>query len=179
MIDDAINMRGLKRYAVDHAGVVPQPSNAPATGKKVAIIGGGPSGLSCAYYLSLMGHSVTIYEEKAKLGGMLRYGIPAYRFPREKLGCKKENKWGVYKTGIWLPAAATRPTTPATEECRWIISGFSCRLIFLRSHCAAQIMRGSIPRRKVSSLINRMRGSNRARISLGVSLRSAYTITIS
>ena len=85
MIDDAINIRGLKRYAVDHAGIVPNPENAPSTGKKVAIIGGGPSGLSCANYLSLMGHKVTIYEERDKLGGMLRYGIPAYRFPREKL----------------------------------------------------------------------------------------------
>ena len=85
MIDDPINIRGLKRYAVDNAGEVPQPACADATGKKVAIIGGGPSGLSCAYYLALMGHQVTIYEEKNKLGGMLRYGIPAYRFPREKL----------------------------------------------------------------------------------------------
>ena len=50
MIDDAINIRGLKRYAVDHAGDVPQPVCAPPTGKKVAIIGGGPSGLSCAFY---------------------------------------------------------------------------------------------------------------------------------
>ena len=85
MIDDPINIRGLKRYAVDNAGEVPQPACADATGKKVAIIGGGPSGLSCAYYLALMGHQVTIFEEKSKLGGMLRYGIPAYRFPREKL----------------------------------------------------------------------------------------------
>ena len=85
MVDDAINIRGLKRYAVDHAGVVPQPECAPATGKKVAIIGGGPSGLSCAYYLALMGHGVTVYEEREQLGGMLRYGIPSYRLPREKL----------------------------------------------------------------------------------------------
>ena len=85
MIDDAINIRGLKRYAVDHAGVVPQPECAPSTGKKVAIIGGGPSGLSCAYYLALMGHKVTVFEERDKLGGMLRYGIPRYRFPRHLL----------------------------------------------------------------------------------------------
>ena len=85
MIDDAINIRGLKRYAVDHAGVVPQPECAPSTGKKVAIIGGGPSGLSCAYYLALMGHKATVFEERDKLGGMLRYGIPSYRFPRHLL----------------------------------------------------------------------------------------------
>ena len=85
MIDDAINIRGLKRYAVDHAGDVPQPECAPATGKTVAIVGGGPSGLSCAYYLSLMGHKVTVFEEAKQLGGMLRYGIPSYRFPRHLL----------------------------------------------------------------------------------------------
>ena len=85
MIDDAINIRGLKRYAVDHAGEVPQPACAPATGKQVAIVGGGPSGLSCAYYLALMGHKVTVFEEAKQLGGMLRYGIPNYRFPRHLL----------------------------------------------------------------------------------------------
>ena len=91
MIDDAINIRGLKRYAVDHAGDVPQPACAESTGKTVAIVGGGPSGLSCAYYLALMGHKVTIYEERKKLGGMLRYGIPSYRFPREKLDAEIES----------------------------------------------------------------------------------------
>ena len=85
MIDAAINIRGLKRYAVDHAGEVPQPTCAPATGKRVAIVGGGPSGLSCAYYLALMGHKVTVFEEAKQLGGMLRYGIPNYRFPRHLL----------------------------------------------------------------------------------------------
>ena len=85
MVDDALNIRGLKRYAVDHAGDVPQPKKAAATGKSVAIIGGGPGGLSAAYYLALMGHKVTVYEQQSKLGGMMRYGIPSYRFPREKL----------------------------------------------------------------------------------------------
>ncbi|WP_337490328.1 NAD(P)-binding protein [Vescimonas sp.] len=91
MIDDAINIRGLKRYAVDHAGEVPQPECAPSTGKKVAIVGGGPSGLSCAYYLTLMGHKVTVYEEAKQLGGMLRYGIPNYRFPRHLLNAEIES----------------------------------------------------------------------------------------
>ena len=62
MLDDPLNIRGLKRYAVDNAGDVPQPPCAPPTGKTVAVIGGGPGGLSAAYYLALMGHSVTVYE---------------------------------------------------------------------------------------------------------------------
>lgn len=85
MIDDSINIRGLKRFAVDNAGVVPVEKPAPSTNKKVAIVGGGPSGLSSAYYLSIMGHDVEIFEQRQKLGGMLRYGIPSYRLPREVL----------------------------------------------------------------------------------------------
>ena len=91
MVDDAINIRGLKRYAVDQAGSVPQPKCAAPTGKSVAIIGGGPGGLSAAYYLALMGHRVTVYERQQHLGGMMRYGIPSYRFPREKLEAEIES----------------------------------------------------------------------------------------
>ncbi len=104
MIDDAINIRGLKRYAVDHSGIVPNPPCAPPTGKKVAVIGGGPSGLSCAYYLALMGHSVTIYEERKQLGGMLRYGIPSYRFPRKLLDREIES---ILSTGIQVYTGMT------------------------------------------------------------------------
>ena len=85
MVDDPINIRGLKRYAVENSGNIPLPERAPLTGKKVSVVGGGPSGLSAAYYLTLMGHEVEIYEQKKHLGGMLRYGIPSYRLPREIL----------------------------------------------------------------------------------------------
>ena len=85
MIDDPVNIRGLKKFAVEQAPDVPNPPCEADTGKRVAVIGGGPSGLSAAYYLRLMGHSVTVYEKRRQLGGMLRYGIPSYRFPREKL----------------------------------------------------------------------------------------------
>ena len=87
MIDAAINIRALKRMAVDNApaNTVPVPEKAETTGKRIAIIGGGPSGLAAAYYLELMGHHAVVFEAKSKLGGMLRYGIPSYRFPRERL----------------------------------------------------------------------------------------------
>lgn len=85
MIDDAINIRGLKRMAADYSGIVPPPDCAESTGKRVAILGGGPGGLSAAFYLQLMGHQTTVYEMLPELGGMLRYGIPNYRLPKDRL----------------------------------------------------------------------------------------------
>lgn len=85
IIDDAVNIRGIKKYAVDNAGVVEPPKPMDKTGKKVAVIGGGPAGLTATYFLGLMGHDVTVYEQRKSLGGMLRYGIPSYRLPRERL----------------------------------------------------------------------------------------------
>ena len=85
MVDDAVNICGLKRFAVDHAAPAAPPERAADTGKTVAVIGGGPGGMTAAYYLSLMGHQVTVYEQRPNLGGMLRYGIPDYRLPQEIL----------------------------------------------------------------------------------------------
>ena len=85
MLDDSINIRGIKRYAVDHAGYVPPEPCAKSTGKRIAIVGGGPGGLSAAYYLQRMGHQTVVYEKRKSLGGMLRYGIPNYRLPRARL----------------------------------------------------------------------------------------------
>ncbi|GAF39400.1 formate dehydrogenase-O, major subunit [Agrilactobacillus composti DSM 18527 = JCM 14202] len=86
IVDKSINIRGLKTYAVDNAAIdiLPMPKAAP-TGKKIGVIGGGPSGLTAAFYLQLMGHSVTVYEKRHHLGGMLRYGIPSYRLDRHDL----------------------------------------------------------------------------------------------
>lgn len=99
MIDAPINIRGMKRMAVDNApsDTVPVPAKEPSTGKRIAIIGGGPSGLSAAYYLELMGHHAVVFEEKANLGGMLRYGIPNYRFPRKRL---QEDIDAILSTGV-------------------------------------------------------------------------------
>ena len=97
MIDDSINIRALKRYAVDHCGEVPAPPCAPSTGKKVAVVGGGPGGLSAAYFLSLMGHKVTVFEERKRLGGMLAYGIPSYRLPAGRL---EEDIQHILSTGV-------------------------------------------------------------------------------
>ncbi len=86
-VDEAINIAQLKAFAADmdlnSDSYLPE-KNAP-TGKKIAIIGGGPAGLTAAYRLAVSGHEVTVYDMMEKMGGMLRYGIPQYRLPKEVL----------------------------------------------------------------------------------------------
>ena len=87
MLESPINIRALKKYAVDMMPVdkVATPKPNPSTGKSIGVIGGGPAGLTAAYFLALMGHKIEVYETHDKLGGMLRYGIPNYRFPKDRL----------------------------------------------------------------------------------------------
>jgi formate dehydrogenase major subunit len=87
-VDQPVNINHLKRFCSDFAyqnivdlGIQPEA----ATGKKVAIVGGGPAGLSASFYLALAGHEPTIFEAYPQLGGMLRYGIPEYRLPKKTL----------------------------------------------------------------------------------------------
>ncbi len=86
-VEEPINIAQLKAFAADmdlkSDSYIPEVK--PATGKKIAVIGGGPAGLTAAYYLTIMGHSVTVYDMMDKMGGMLRYGIPQYRLPKEVL----------------------------------------------------------------------------------------------
>ena len=86
-VEEPINIAQLKAFAADmdlnKDSYVPECKE--STGKKIAVIGGGPAGLSAAYYLTIMGHEVTVYDMMEKMGGMLRYGIPQYRLPKEIL----------------------------------------------------------------------------------------------
>ncbi len=86
-VEESVNIAQLKAFAADTdlAGAGYMPECKADTGKKVAVIGGGPAGLTAAYYLRQLGHSVTIYDMMEKMGGMLRYGIPQYRLPKEVL----------------------------------------------------------------------------------------------
>ena len=85
LVDEPVAINALKRFAADYDGNPDIPKPKPATGHKVAIVGGGPAGLSVAYYLALDGHEVTILDANPELGGMMKYGIPEYRLPKALL----------------------------------------------------------------------------------------------
>jgi NADPH-dependent glutamate synthase beta subunit-like oxidoreductase/Pyruvate/2-oxoacid:ferredoxin oxidoreductase delta subunit len=86
-VEDHVGINSVEHYLGEWAIANGLKYKAPeqTTGKKVAVIGGGPAGLSCAYQLALRGHEVTIFDEREFLGGMMRYGIPGFRTPREVL----------------------------------------------------------------------------------------------
>ncbi len=84
-VDDHVGINAVEQFLGDTALANGYAYAKPAksTGKKVAIVGGGPGGLSCAYQLALKGHAVTVFDDHKELGGMMRYGIPGFRMPRE------------------------------------------------------------------------------------------------
>ncbi|MFZ5587257.1 MAG: FAD-dependent oxidoreductase [Thermodesulfobacteriota bacterium] len=97
---EAVNINHLKRFAADYelkSGRHIQPFCLPKNGRKVAIVGGGPAGLTAAYYLARLGYSPTIFEAMPKMGGMTRYGIPEYRLPKAILDWEIE---GILELGV-------------------------------------------------------------------------------
>ncbi len=99
MVESPISIAHLKAHAADRdlAENTYVPELAPDTGRHIAIVGGGPAGLTAAFALRRKGHAVTIYDAAAQMGGMLRYGIPAYRLPKDLLAreIKEIEKLGV------------------------------------------------------------------------------------
>ena len=87
-LDEPVSLCALKRFAADYEAErreIPAPTKGPEKGKKVAVIGGGPSGMTCALDLRKAGYGVTLFESSERLGGMLFFGVPAYRLPRDVL----------------------------------------------------------------------------------------------
>jgi formate dehydrogenase major subunit len=86
LVEEPIAICQLHRFAADRVSASGReyiPRKAPSSGKRVAVVGAGPAGLSAAYYLQLLGHACTIFDKQEKAGGMTRYGIPSYRLPRD------------------------------------------------------------------------------------------------
>src|SRR3989339_239857 len=86
-VEDHVGINSVEHFLGEYAiaNNLKYVNTSKPTGKKVAILGGGPGGLSCAYQLALKGHDVTIFDDHELLGGMMRYGIPGFRTPREVL----------------------------------------------------------------------------------------------
>lgn len=136
-VDEPIAIAWLKRFAADFdmTHEMFMPEIAKATGKSIGIIGGGPGGLTAAYYLIQSGHAVTIYDAMPKMGGMLRYGIPEYRLPKgvvdEEVGLIEE--MGVIfknntRVGVDIPFDTIRANHDAVYVAlgAWTSSGLRC-----------------------------------------------------
>jgi len=149
LVDAPVGIDFLKRYATDKdmEGEMWRPETKPDNGHEIAIIGGGPAGLTAAYYLVIEGYRPTIYEALPEMGGMLRYGIPEYRLPKEildkeinwitSLGCEVHKNTmlgrditvdGLFKKGfkaifVGLGAQVGKPMRVENEEVDGVLSG--------------------------------------------------------
>ena len=98
-VDKALHIRMLKRFPADYGddSWKKQAKALPSTGRSIAVVGAGPAGLTCAYYLAKLGHGVTVFEALPEPGGMMRMGIPEYRLPRDILRSEIQE---IEKTGV-------------------------------------------------------------------------------
>lgn len=106
LIDQPVAINNLKRFVADYClehGELPLELP-PLNGKKVAVIGAGPAGISCAYFLRLKGYEVTVFDKEEEPGGLLRYGIPSFKLPREVLKKELDN---IFKMGISFEGGKT------------------------------------------------------------------------
>ena len=137
-VEEPISIAFLKYFAADNdlkSGDTFRPEVAAPTGKTVGIIGGGPAGLTAAYFLAVKGHKVTVFDSMPKMGGMLRYGIPEYRLPKavldreiaeiEALGVELKND---YRIGRDISYADFKAQFDATLIAigAWTSSGVGC-----------------------------------------------------
>jgi formate dehydrogenase major subunit len=117
-VEAPISIRNLKRWVADwemeHGVVLPELQ--PFSGKRVAIVGGGPAGLCAAYYLRIKGHGSVIYDQMPALGGMLRYGIPEYRLPKKVLDWEIEQIVSMGEIEVKCDQALGRDFTVAQLE---------------------------------------------------------------
>lgn len=144
-IDEPINIRGLKRFALDQ---FPEPGprgEIPASGKSVAIVGSGPAGLSAAHFLALAGHKVRVFESLPVLGGMLSVGIPDYRLPPEIL---ERDLAGIRSLGVDFKTGAAVGKDVSADEIR---KGFDALFIAVG---AQESLRLAIPGEECRGVIH-------------------------
>jgi len=137
LVDEPVAIAALKRFLGDWEAatgepIVPDP--APPNGKKVAVVGGGPAGLSCAFYLALRGYGVTVYEAAERPGGMMVLGIPAYRLPREVLDTEIE---ALRRLGVEIRCGVRVGEDITVEDLRR--AGYDAYYLAVGAHGAARL----------------------------------------
>ncbi|MGD9142524.1 MAG: FAD-dependent oxidoreductase [Dehalococcoidia bacterium] len=128
-INEPVSIRNLKRYAAEHDATKQWQQNVTkksAIGKKVAVIGSGPAGLTAAYILNSQGHTITVYESSPLPGGMMRYGIPEYRLPKDVLDEEIED---IVKSGIEIKTGS-----PVSSIDSLLEEGFDAVLVAVGTH---------------------------------------------
>ncbi len=145
-VDQSVSIHAVERFLGDQAlknGWKPK-FDAPATGKKVLVIGAGPSGLSCAWHLRRLGHEVEIHEAGPMGGGMMRFGIPAYRMPRDVLDSEIQQ---ILDTGVTLKLNhKVEDILQAKKE-----GGFDAVFMAIGAHLAKKV---DIPAREAGKILD-------------------------
>src|ERR1044072_4654315 len=154
-LDEAVGINAVERFLGDE-GIRrgwTVPVDAPDTGKRVLVVGAGPSGLSAAYHLRRLGHAVTIYDAGPAAGGMMRFGIPRYRLPRDILEAEIQR---ILDLGVELEL--NRTVTNIEQE----MNGFDAAFLAVGAHIGrrAYIPAGSAAKvLDAVSLLRRMEGA--------------------
>ena len=132
-VDEAIAIRALKRFAAESGNGLwkVKAKMAPATGKRVAIVGSGPAGLTAANYLAKQGHAVTVFEALPEPGGMMRYGIPEYRLPHKVLAGEIEE---IRNTGVDI-----RTNTKVNSLDKLFEDGYNAIFLAIGAHQGAKL----------------------------------------
>ncbi|MCP4333165.1 MAG: NAD(P)-binding protein, partial [Gammaproteobacteria bacterium] len=133
-LDTAVGINSVERFLADEAisNNWRVEIDKPPSGKKVLVIGAGPSGLSAAYHLALLGHQVTINEAGPVAGGMMRFGIPKYRLPRDIVEAEVQR---IVDMGVTLNLSSTVNDIPATMK----VEGFEACFVAIGAHLANRV----------------------------------------